>query len=88
MDKQRFLLFDETRVRRERLLLFSSDVQLNVLFNSPIIYMDGTFKKTPFPFFQLYVIHAVKFDICKLASFVLLVRDCLLFKVYRLCLVC
>jgi hypothetical protein len=65
IEKKRFLLFDENRIRRERLLLFSSDVQLNILFNSPTIYMDGTFSKTPAHFFQLYIIHAVNFDICK-----------------------
>ncbi len=65
MDNKRFLLLDETRIRRERLLLFSSDVQLDLLFKSSIIYMDGTFNKRPNNFFQLYIIHAVNFDICK-----------------------
>ncbi|CAF2827014.1 unnamed protein product, partial [Rotaria sp. Silwood2] len=64
LDGQRFLLLDESRVRRERLLVYASDLQLDILFNSPTIYMDGTFSKTPPHFTQLYIIHAVHFDIC------------------------
>ncbi|CAF2891147.1 unnamed protein product [Rotaria sp. Silwood2] len=46
IDKKRFLLLDEVRVRRERLLVFSSDIQLDLLFNSSIVYMDGTYSST------------------------------------------
>jgi hypothetical protein len=65
IDGKRFLLADETVVRRERILMYSSDHQLDVLFNSPIIYMDGTFSKSPAHFSQIYIIHAILFDICK-----------------------
>ncbi|CAF1377342.1 unnamed protein product [Rotaria magnacalcarata] len=63
MNKERFLFMDESRVRRERLLIFASDAQLDLLFNSSTIYMDGTFKKTPSGFAQIYIIHIVHFDI-------------------------
>ncbi|CAF2818148.1 unnamed protein product [Rotaria sp. Silwood2] len=66
IERKQFLLLDETRVRRERLLIFSSDIQVDLLFNSPIVYMDGTFSKTPTHFFQLFIVYAVDFDICKL----------------------
>ncbi|CAF3896364.1 unnamed protein product [Rotaria sordida] len=64
IDKKRFLLFDEARVRRERLLIFSSDIQLDLLFKSSIVYMDGTYSKAPNHFFQLFTMHSVNFDIC------------------------
>jgi hypothetical protein len=31
--------------------------------------MDGTYKKSPSHFTQIYIIHAVLFDICKQDSF-------------------
>ncbi|CAF4136208.1 unnamed protein product, partial [Rotaria magnacalcarata] len=43
IEKKRFLLIDEARVRRERLLLFASDAQLYLLFNASTIYMDVHF---------------------------------------------
>lgn len=64
-DGQRFLLCDESLARRERLLIFASDHQLDLLFKSSIVYMDGTFGKSPPHFPQIYIIHAVLFDICK-----------------------
>ena len=42
------------------MLLFGSIEQLELLFDTPIIMMDGTFSATP-PFFdQVYTIHAIK----------------------------
>lgn len=64
-DRKRFLLIDESPVRRERLLVFASDRQLDVLFEAETIYMDGTFSKTPPHFTQIYIIRAVNYDICK-----------------------
>ena len=52
-------------IRRERILVFSSDYQLDMLFSSPILYMDGTFSKAPKHFKQIYILHAILFDICK-----------------------
>lgn len=64
-DGKRFLLVDETLIRRERLLIFASDQQLDLLFQSKVIYMDGTFSKTPPHFMQVYILHAIMFDICE-----------------------
>lgn len=64
-DGGRFLLSDELLARRERLLMFASDHQLDLLFQSRIIYMDGTFAKCPPHFMQIYIIHAIIFDICR-----------------------
>ncbi|CAF4381338.1 unnamed protein product, partial [Adineta steineri] len=66
IDGNRFLLADELLARRERLLIFASDHQLDLLFQSPVIYMDGTLPKRPPHFMKVYMIHAVPFDICKL----------------------
>ncbi|CAF3357487.1 unnamed protein product [Rotaria socialis] len=74
IDGNRFLLADELLARRERLLIFASDHQLDLLFQSPVIYMDGTFSKSPPHFMQVYIIHAVLFDICVPCVFCLLVN--------------
>ena len=58
---------DESRARRER-LLFASDYQLDILFGSNTIFMDGTFSKSPSDFSQVYIIHAVNHDTCKMAE--------------------
>ncbi|CAF3612426.1 unnamed protein product [Rotaria sp. Silwood1] len=63
IDGNRFLLTDEVLERRERLLMFSNDHQLDLLFQSRIVYMDGTFAKSPPHFLQVYIIHAIIFDI-------------------------
>ncbi len=35
-DRKHFLLLDVSRVRRERLLIYASDQQLDILFRSPV----------------------------------------------------
>jgi hypothetical protein len=82
MDGKRFLLFDEARVRRERLLLFASDQQLDILFDSKVVFMDGTFSKTPPHFYQIYILHALKHEIGKKK---IIFRDIFIsvLKVYR-----
>ncbi|CAF4726588.1 unnamed protein product, partial [Rotaria sp. Silwood2] len=40
---EHFLLNDETRVSGGRLLIFSSNTQLNDLFKSSYVFCDGTF---------------------------------------------
>ncbi|CAF1574712.1 unnamed protein product, partial [Didymodactylos carnosus] len=58
---EKFLFSDTLIRRRKRMLLFGSVTQLELLFDSPTIFMDGTFSSTP-PFFdQVYTIHAMKF---------------------------
>jgi hypothetical protein len=46
---------------KEQILVFSRDVQLELLFESDIVFMDGTFDITPAQFKQVYVMHAHKF---------------------------
>ena len=63
IDGKRFLLTEETPIRREGLLLFTSDKQLDLLFNSDTIVMDGTFSRSPPHFKQIFIIHAIYIDI-------------------------
>ncbi|CAF2902586.1 unnamed protein product [Rotaria sp. Silwood2] len=57
-----FLARDTLIRRRERMLMFCTKAQLELLFDSSVVMMDGTFSATP-PFFdQIYSIHAVKFN--------------------------
>ena len=52
-----------------RILIWSSDIQLNLLFNSEKLYMDGTFATAPPHFNQVYIIHAIHHESCKLFIF-------------------
>ena len=54
--------------RRQRMILFSSAEQLNLLFSSKIILMDGTFSSCPKIFDQVYTIHGIKYEQCKSAQ--------------------
>ncbi|CAF3352292.1 unnamed protein product [Rotaria socialis] len=57
-----FLFSDSLLDRRKRMLLFGSVTQLEILFDSSTILMDGTFSTTP-PFFdQVFTIHALKYE--------------------------
>ncbi|CAF3506908.1 unnamed protein product, partial [Rotaria sp. Silwood2] len=57
-----FLARDVIIRRRKRMLIFCTKTQLELLFDSPVIMMDGTFSATP-PFFQqINSIHALKYD--------------------------
>lgn len=59
---EQFLFYDAWVSRRKRMLLFGSPKQLQLLFDSSTIMLDGTFLATP-PFFnQVFTIHALKFD--------------------------
>ena len=47
------------------MLMFCTREQLELLFDSPVVMMDGTFSAIP-PFFdQTYSMHVVKFDTSK-----------------------
>ncbi|CAF4668553.1 unnamed protein product, partial [Rotaria socialis] len=62
LSNERFLLVDLFMTRgKDRILVFSSDQQLELLFESETIFMDGTFHTTPPNFKQVYLIHAQKF---------------------------
>lgn len=59
---KKFLMFDTLVSRRKRMLVFASPEQLQLLFDSSIIFMDGTFTATPPLFDQVFTIHALKFE--------------------------
>jgi hypothetical protein len=62
LSAKRFLFIDLFLQRRKnRILFFSSDQQLELLFESDTIFMDGTFDITPAQFKQVYIIHVHKF---------------------------
>ena len=51
-----------------RVLVWASDVQLKLLFESERLYMDGTFSTAPPNFDQVYIIHAIHHGTCKPSS--------------------
>ena len=53
---ERFLLSDEI-FNGERLLIFSSDFLLNLLFDANLVLSDGTFKMVPVIFYQLFTLN-------------------------------
>ncbi|CAF4225036.1 unnamed protein product, partial [Rotaria sordida] len=59
IDSRRFLLGDLT-YHRKRILIFSTDEQLTVLFKAKQIMMDGTFNACPPYFEQVYTLHCIK----------------------------
>ncbi|CAF4447358.1 unnamed protein product [Rotaria magnacalcarata] len=62
LTEKRFLLIDIFLKRgQDRILIFASDQQLKLLYESSTIFMDGTFDIAPAPFKQVYLIHAEKF---------------------------
>ncbi len=78
-DKDRLLLHDSDdptfqlkqsgNIRSEgRVLVWSSDIQLNLLFNSPKLHMDGTFSTSPHQFKQVFIIQSFLHGSCKLTS--------------------
>ena len=60
-----FLIVDKMITRRQRLILFSSPEQLNLLFTSRTMLMDGTFSSCPKIFDQVYTIHCIKYEQCE-----------------------
>ena len=54
----RFLLCDDTDDLGARLLVFSTDDNLQKLSSAPVLYGDGTFYACTGLFYQLYTIHA------------------------------
>ncbi|CAF3191718.1 unnamed protein product [Rotaria socialis] len=62
LTEKRFLLIDIFLKRgQDRILIFASDQQLKLLYESSTIFMDGTFDIAPAPFKQVYLIHGEKF---------------------------
>ncbi len=58
---QKFLIYDKRKSSYGgRLMIFSPEEQLNVLYQSDTLFADGTFKVSPKLFEQLYVIHGME----------------------------
>lgn len=62
VDEENFLLADRDGTQFDRVLMFSSNRQLNIFFNSEIIFCDGTFASSPPQFEQIYTMHAIYED--------------------------
>ena len=54
--------FSFTYVGDDRIIIFSSDEQINILQSTHHLLADGTFKVAPEMFYQLYIIHAIYRD--------------------------
>ncbi|CAF1589737.1 unnamed protein product, partial [Rotaria magnacalcarata] len=59
---ENFLLADRDSTYFDRILMFSSNRQLEIFFKSEVIFCDGTFASAPPQFEQIYTIHAVYED--------------------------
>ena len=60
--QKRFLLIDFFMKRgKERVIVYSSEIQLRLLFNSETIFIDGTFGGAPAGFEQLFLIDVQHF---------------------------
>ncbi|CAF2114078.1 unnamed protein product [Rotaria magnacalcarata] len=59
-----FLCIDKFIRRKTRVLVFASREQLTLLFESSIIFMDGTFSASPSIFDQVYSLHGIKYQQC------------------------
>ncbi len=79
-NKDRLLLYDSEDPKYQlnqsenirsagRMLVWSSDIQLNLLFNSQKLHMDGTFSTSPPNFEQVFIVQAFLHGSCKLTSF-------------------
>jgi hypothetical protein len=69
-DDPKFQIHLSGDVRSEgRVLIWSTDVQLNLLFDSQKLHMDGTFCTSPPNFNQVFIIQAISYGTCKLTLF-------------------
>ncbi|CAF1246362.1 unnamed protein product [Adineta ricciae] len=59
---EKFLFCDVLVGRKKRMVLFGSPKQLEVLFDSSVVFMDGTFLATPPMFDQVFTTHGFKFE--------------------------
>lgn len=60
LNREEFLLFDSGKEDEGRILIFSTNRNLEILSESVNWYGDGTFKTTPPLFTQLYSLHVIK----------------------------
>ena len=62
LTQERFLLMDFYLKRgKDRVVVFSTDQQLHLLFNAETVFMDGTFSVTPVGFEQIFLMHVQHF---------------------------
>ena len=62
LSQKRFLLMDFFLKRgKERVIVYSTEQQLHLLFDSETIFIDGTFLVTPGDFEQVFLIHVQHF---------------------------
>ena len=66
---KRFLLMDFLKRVKERVIVFSTEAQLQLLFKSETIFIDGTFGGAPAGFKQLFLIHVQHFGQGKSLTF-------------------
>ena len=65
IENEPFICVDKFIKRKSRVLVFASREQLRLLFESPIIFMGGTFSALPPMFDQVYSLHGIKNKQCK-----------------------
>ena len=58
---ERFICVDKM-TKNKRMIIFATDKQLELLFESEWIFLDATFDSCPAQFKQLYTIHSLRFD--------------------------
>ncbi|CAF2982191.1 unnamed protein product [Rotaria sp. Silwood2] len=64
-DDSKFQIDSSGNLRSEgRVLIWSSDIQLNLLFDSQRLHMDGTFSSSPPNFDQVFIIQAIVHGTC------------------------
>ncbi|CAF0859682.1 unnamed protein product [Adineta steineri] len=63
-NSEQFLLADYHDKKFDRVLMYSSNRQLDILFNSSIIFCDGTFSTAPPQFQQIYTLHGIFEEEC------------------------
>lgn len=69
-DDPKFQINEPGSVRSQgRVLVWSSNVQLRLLFDSQRLHMDGTFCTTPPHFEQVFIIQAILHGTCKIYTF-------------------
>ncbi|CAF4907655.1 unnamed protein product [Rotaria socialis] len=61
-NEENFLLADRDSTYLDRILMFSSNRQLEFFLKSEVIFCDGTFASAPPQFEQIYTMHAVYED--------------------------
>lgn len=62
LKKESFVIHDSGVGDRNRILVFATQRNIDLLARAKVWFMDGTFKVTPSIFFQVYTIHVMYKD--------------------------